>query len=96
MFIRSDAASEAEMEAAKAARGAAQTAFEKLCKMIDALAVVNDDVAYKHIIDRINQLVTESHNMAACLHSCKKSGDATDLASPADPPDTPASSPVEE
>ena len=59
MLIRSDAISEAAMGAAKVAREAAQMTFGKLCEMVNALAIVNGDAAYKYIIDRINQLVVE-------------------------------------
>lgn len=96
MLTRSDAASEAEMGGAKTARGAVQAAFEKLCEMINALAVINGSSAYKQTIDRINQLVSESQNVAARRRSRKKSDDATDSASPDDIPDTPVPSPVEE
>lgn len=73
MLIRSDAISEAAMGAAKVAREAVQTAFEKLCEMINALAVVNGPVAYKHIINHINQPVSESYNVAARRRSRKTS-----------------------
>lgn len=96
MLTRSDATSEASMGAAKAAREAVQTAFEKLCEMINALAVVNGPAAYKRIIDRINQLVAESHNVAARRRSRKKSDDTTAPDVPADTPVSPAPSSVEE
>ena len=96
MLTRSDAASEAEAGGAKAAREAVQAAFEKLCGMINALAIVNGDAAYKHTIDRINQLVSESHNVAARRRFRKKSNDVTIPDSSADIPDTPDSLPVEE
>ena len=67
--------------------------------MINALAVVNGPTDYKHIIDRINQLVSESHNVTARRRSRKKSDEATDPDSPdssADASDTPDSLPVEE
>lgn len=54
MLIRSDAIFEAAMGAAKVAREAAQMTFGKLCEMVNALAIVNGDAAYKYIIDRIN------------------------------------------
>lgn len=73
MLIRSDAISEAAMGAAKVAREAVQTASEKWYEMIDALAVVNGPVAYKHIIDHINQPVSESYNVAARRRSRKTS-----------------------
>ena len=99
MLTRSDAASEAAAGGAKAAREAVQAAFEKLCGMINALAIVNGDAAYKHTIDRINQLVTESHNVVARRSSRKKSDETSDPDSPdssADAPDIPTPSPVEE
>ena len=99
MLTRSDASSEAAAGTAKAAREAVQTAFEKLCEMVNALAVVNGPTDYKHIIDRINQLVSESHNVTARRRSRKKSDEATDPDSPdssADASDTPDSLPVEE
>ena len=65
MLIRSDAIFEAAMGAAKVAREAVQMASEKWYEMINALAVVNGPVAYKHIIDHINQPVSESYNVAA-------------------------------
>ena len=77
MLIRSDAISEAAMGAAKVAREAVQTASEKWCEMIDALAVVNGPVAYEHIIDHINQPVSESYNVAARRRSRKTSYKAT-------------------
>ncbi len=64
--------------------------------MINALAIVNGDAAYKHTIDRINQLVSESHNVAARRRFRKKSNDVTIPDSSADIPDTPDSLPVEE
>ena len=73
MLIRSDAIFEAAMGAAKVAREAVQTASEKWCEMIDALAVVNGPVAYEHIIDHINQPVSESYNVAARRRSRKTS-----------------------
>lgn len=99
MLTRSDAASEAAAGGAKAAREAVQAAFEKLCGMINALAIVNGDAAYKHTIERINQLVTESHNVVARRSSRKKSDETSDPDSPdssADAPDIPTPSPVEE
>lgn len=96
MLTRSDATSEAALGAVKAARETAQMTFEKLCEMVNALAVVNGDAAYKHIIDRINQLVTESHNVAARRRSRKKSDETADPDSSTDAPDTPAPLPVEE
>ena len=53
MLIRSDAIFEAAMGAAKVAREAAQMTFGKLCEMVNALAIVNGDGAYKYIIDRM-------------------------------------------
>ena len=91
MLIRSDAISEAAMGAAKVAREAAQMTFGKLCEMVNALAIVNGDAAYKYIIDRINQLVAELHNVVVCRRSCKKSDADSDSST-----DTPAPSPVEE
>lgn len=96
MLTRSDATSEATLGAAKAAREAVQAAFGKLCEMIGALAVVNGPADYRHITDRINQLVSESHDVAARRHSRRKSGDAPDPDSPSGTPDTPDPSPVEE
>lgn len=93
MLIRSDAISEAAMGAAKVAREAAQMTFGKLCEMVNALAIVNGDAAYKYIIDRINQLVAELHNVVVCRRSCKKSDETADSDSSTD---TPAPSPVEE
>ena len=93
MFTRSDATSEATMDAAKVAHEAAQMTFGKLCEMVNALAIVNGDAAYKYIIDRINQLVAELHNVVACRRSCKKSDETADSDSSTD---TPAPSPVEE
>lgn len=93
MLIRSDAISEAAMGAAKVAHEAAQMTFGKLCEMVNALAIVNGDAAYKYIIDRINQLVAELHNVVACRRSCKKSDETADSDSSTD---TPAPSPVEE
>lgn len=93
MLIRSDAISEATMDAAKVAHEAAQMTFGKLCEMVNALAIVNGDAAYKYIIDRINQLVAELHNVVACRRSCKKSDETADSDSSTD---TPAPSPVEE
>lgn len=55
------------MGAAKVAREAVQMASEKWYEMINALAVVNGPVAYKHIIDHINQPVSESYNVAAVV-----------------------------
>ena len=59
--------------------------------MINALAVVNGPVAYKHIIDHINQPVSESYNVAARRRSYK---DTAPFLLP--PPDTLEPSPVEE
>ena len=73
MLIRSDAISEAAMGAAKVAREAVQMASEKWYEMINARAVVNGPVAYKHIIDHINQPVSESYNVAARRRSRKTS-----------------------
>ena len=73
MLIRSDAISEAAMGAAKVTREAVQTASEKWCEMINALAVVNGPVAYEHIIDHINQPVSESYNVVARRRSRKTS-----------------------
>ena len=99
MFTRSDATSEATMDAAKVAHEAAQMTFGKLCEMVNALAIVNGDAAYflKDIggleTNRINQLVAELHNVVACRRSCKKSDETADSDSSTD---TPAPSPVEE
>ena len=46
-------------------RATVQTAFEKLCEMINALAVVQGETAYSRLIDRINQLVSESQDVVA-------------------------------
>lgn len=85
MLIRSDAIFEAAMGAAKVAREAVQMASEKWYEMINALAVVNGPVAYKHIIDHINQPVSESYNVAARRRSRKTSYKDTAPFSPAAP-----------
>jgi hypothetical protein len=95
MLIRSDAIFEAAMGAAKVTREAVQTASEKWYEMINALAVVNGPVAYKHIIDHINQPVSESYNVAARRRSRKTSyKDTAPFLLP--PPDTLEPSPMEE
>lgn len=97
MLNRSDIASEAEMGAAKAAREATQQAFEKLCEMINALAVVKGEAAYKQLTDRINQLVTEAKYVVARRQGRKKSDTPSDTpVAPPDTPDTPAHPSVEE
>ncbi|MCM1031494.1 MAG: DUF6261 family protein [Oscillibacter sp.] len=65
MLSRTDTASESSSEKSKTARVAVHTAFEKLCEMINALAIVQGETAYIRIIDRINQLVLESQNVLA-------------------------------
>ncbi len=65
MLSRTDTASESSSEKSKTARVAVHTAFEKLCEMINALAIVQGEAAYSRIIDRINQLVLESQNVLA-------------------------------
>ena len=95
MLIRSDAIFDAAMGAAKVAREAVQMASEKWYEMINALAVVNGPAAYKHIIDHINQPVSESYNVAARRRSRKTSyKDTAPFLLP--PPDTLEPSPVEE
>lgn len=42
-----------------------QTAFEKLCEMINALAVVKGASAYSRLIDRINRVVREAQEVVA-------------------------------
>ena len=96
MFTRSDATSEAAMGAAKVVCEAVQTASEKLCEMINALAVVNGPVAYEHIIDHINQPVSESYNVAARRRSRKTSDKDTAPFLLPPPPDALEPSPVEE
>ena len=65
MLSRTDTASESSSEKSKTARVAVHTAFEKLCEMINALAIVQGEAAYSRIIDRINQLVLESQTVLA-------------------------------
>ncbi|WP_251624129.1 DUF6261 family protein [Odoribacter lunatus] len=65
MLSRTDIASEATSEKSRTARAAVQTAFEKLCEMINALAVVKGEAAYSRIIDRINRLVREAQEVLA-------------------------------
>ncbi len=80
MVNRSDVASGGESGVSKTARDAVQSAFEKLCAMINALALVNGEAAYKSIIDRINQLVSESRTAVSRRLAMRKSGgkDSTD------------------
>ena len=63
MLSRTDTASETTSERSKTARAAVQTAFEKLCEMINALAVVKGESGYIRLIDRINQLVSEAQDV---------------------------------
>ena len=65
MLSRTDTASESSPETSKMVRATVQTAFEKLCEMINALAVVQGETAYSRLIDRINQLVSESQDVVA-------------------------------
>ncbi len=74
MVSRSDAASGNELGVAKTARAAAQGAFEKLCAMINALSLIHGESGYKSIIDRINQLVSESRSAVARRRAMRKSG----------------------
>ena len=96
MLSRSQAASEAEIGAAKTARDATQSAFEKLCEMINALIVVKGEATCKRIADRINQLVTESRNAVARRPAMKKSGGKDTPAAPGENPGTPEALPAEE
>ncbi|WP_251623307.1 DUF6261 family protein [Odoribacter lunatus] len=65
MLSRTETASDAPSETSKAVRATVQTAFEKLCEMINALAIVKGEADYARIIDRINQLVGEAQDVVA-------------------------------
>ncbi len=63
MLSRTDTASEVTSEKSRTARVAVQTAFEKLCEMINALTVVQGAGTYSRLIDRINRVVREAQNV---------------------------------
>lgn len=93
MSTRSDVSSEAEMGAAKAARTVVQSDFENFCAVLNALALLNGEAAYKRMADRINQRITESRTSVSRRGSRKK--DAVPDTS-ADTPDSPQPPAVEE
>ena len=64
--------------------------------MINALIVVNGEVACKRITDCINQLVTESRNAIARRQAMKKSGGKDTPAAPGENPGSPESPSEEE
>lgn len=96
MSARSDVGSETEMGAAKAARIVVQTDFEKFCAMLNALALVNGEAAYKRLIDRINQRVSESRTSVARRGPRKKATTPDAPDTPSETPDSPAPSDVKE
>lgn len=96
MSARSDVGSEAEMGAAKAARMVVQADFENFCAMLNAFALVNGESAYKRMMDRINQRVSESHVAVARRGPRKKATTPDVPTKPSGTPDTPRPSGVEE
>ena len=75
--------------AARAARIATGEAFVKLCEMLNALALVNGEAAYKPLMDRIDELLAEARETVDRRLRHRKPG-ATNGQS-VSPPDTPDS-----
>ena len=73
--------------AARAARTATGEAFVKLCEMLNALALVNGEAAYKPSMDRIDELLAEARETVDRRLRHRKPG-ATNGQS-VSPPDTP-------